>query len=611
MLTVTRDQAQLKLYVDGELATTHADVDDQARGALPLTIGANNGDGPGFAGDLREVRIFDRALDDDEIRALVDALVTPDSLADEFFVRPVEPIVIDADRGVLANDVSRTRELSAELVTAPTRGTLQFRTDGSFEYHPSDDFVSGADTFTYRATDGTHTSNTTTVSLVISDPDDVRNLVIHEIHANPDNNADSAITQVALFDLSVEKTGPNGVMPNANFKYDLSVFNDGPGTAPEFVLTDTLPAGVSFVSASFGCVHSNGSVHCSVGQLAPGQSSSFEIWVSSSVNAGTLINQVAALPLPGDFNPANNVSTHETLVTTNFIVTDTEPANGESSGSRWNIVVEFNDHLDASTVNANTFKVHGEQSGYVSGFFSFPAINQVRFNPNQLFQHGEHIEVTLLDGIQSVSGKDLVPYTFTYTTEAFGCPIIDFEQAGTYSSWASQAVALGDMDGDSDLDAVSIVASGLLTIRWNNGLGAFSSQTDIPGLTAPRDLALGDMDGDGDLDIVVADHDADNAILLNGGAGLFTLQAIGAGPAESVSVELGDIDRDGDLDILSLYRNTPGGWIWLNDGTAAFTHNGIELGPFRKAAADLGDFDGDGDLDAFVAVEDRGERAWL
>ena len=190
VLTVTRRDDQLKLYVDGELAATRSEMDNQARGAIPLTIGAMNLNGWGYAGDLREVRIYDGALSDNEVRHLVESVVMPITAADEFFVQPGESLAVEAARGVLANDVSRTQKLSAELMTGPTRGTLELRPDGSFLYNPAVNFVSGIDTFTYRATDGKNLSESVTVSLVINDPEDIFNLVINEIHFNPDNNGE-------------------------------------------------------------------------------------------------------------------------------------------------------------------------------------------------------------------------------------------------------------------------------------------------------------------------------------------------------------------------------------------------------------------------------------
>jgi VCBS repeat-containing protein len=61
--------------------------------------------------------------------------------------------------GVLDNDTS-TAPLTASVVTNPTNGTLSLSSDGSFNYAPNQDY-NGADSFVYRASDGTGTAEAT------------------------------------------------------------------------------------------------------------------------------------------------------------------------------------------------------------------------------------------------------------------------------------------------------------------------------------------------------------------------------------------------------------------------------------------------------------------
>ena len=55
--------------------------------------------------------------------------------------------------------------------------------------------------------------------------------------------------------------------------------NNGPNVANGVTVVDTLPAGVTFVSASAGCAHVAGVVTCNVGTLLAGQSVSLSIEV--------------------------------------------------------------------------------------------------------------------------------------------------------------------------------------------------------------------------------------------------------------------------------------------------------------------------------------------
>ena len=66
--------------------------------------------------------------------------------------------------GVLGNDADPDGDpLTAVLVTGPSHGTLTLNANGSFTYTPAADFT-GSDSFSYRASDGTLTSNLATVT---------------------------------------------------------------------------------------------------------------------------------------------------------------------------------------------------------------------------------------------------------------------------------------------------------------------------------------------------------------------------------------------------------------------------------------------------------------
>lgn len=67
--------------------------------------------------------------------------------------------------GVLGNDTDpNLQALTAQLVTNPTNGVVALNANGSFTYTPNAGF-SGADSFTYRASDGTLTSSPATVTI--------------------------------------------------------------------------------------------------------------------------------------------------------------------------------------------------------------------------------------------------------------------------------------------------------------------------------------------------------------------------------------------------------------------------------------------------------------
>jgi VCBS repeat-containing protein len=69
---------------------------------------------------------------------------------------------------VLANDIDPdSPALSASLVNGPAHGALTLNANGSFTYTPTANFF-GADSFTYKASDGALDSNVATVSLTVN-----------------------------------------------------------------------------------------------------------------------------------------------------------------------------------------------------------------------------------------------------------------------------------------------------------------------------------------------------------------------------------------------------------------------------------------------------------
>ncbi len=177
---------------------------------------------------------------------------------------------------------------------------------------------------------------------------------------------------------------------------------------------------------------------------------------------------------------------------------------------------------------------------------------------------------------------------------------------------------LGDLDGDGDLDAFA--AGG--EVFLNDGHGNFVDSGQRFGSGAWLAVALGDLDGDEDLDAYLQGPNlGQGRVYLNDGEGNFTDtgQQLGPGRGTVSTVQLGDLDNDGDLDAFVAYGDPRDGYLsneaWLNDGQGNFTDSGQRLGSMISRWVELGDLDGDGDLDAFVAngTGNSGQpnRVWL
>jgi uncharacterized repeat protein (TIGR01451 family) len=115
-------------------------------------------------------------------------------------------------------------------------------------------------------------------------------------------------------DLSLTKADtPDPVAPRAALIYTLVATNNGPNAAPDARLLDTLPAGVTFVSASTGCMHSAGQVDCDLGTLAPGASATVTITVTPKAR-GVITNTATLGSSAPDPDRSNNRATTETTV---------------------------------------------------------------------------------------------------------------------------------------------------------------------------------------------------------------------------------------------------------------------------------------------------------
>ena len=133
--------------------------------------------------------------------------------------------------------------------------------------------------------------------------------------AGIDIGAYEAVVASNTFDLIVYKTGPATVATNAVMEYIITVTNYGPADAAGVVVTDTLPASVTFVSASPGCVFSNQQVICLSGLLPSGTSVSFDVFVRAPPTPWvTLTNRVTGSGGPNEPYRGNNIALVETWV---------------------------------------------------------------------------------------------------------------------------------------------------------------------------------------------------------------------------------------------------------------------------------------------------------
>jgi FG-GAP-like repeat len=238
-------------------------------------------------------------------------------------------------------------------------------------------------------------------------------------------------------------------------------------------------------------------------------------------------------------------------------------------------------------------------------------------------------DLDLVVGGQGGFGIRYFENTGSATAAAF------LERTGTANPFAAVLVpsptpALGDVDNDGDLDLSVGSYYGSHSFFENTGTAkkpAFVARTaaaspfhgDSPSSFTSRP-ALGDLDGDGDLDQISGFYDGSLAyfenhlgdmVLRTGAANPFG----GLSPAFNSGPALGDLDHDGDLDLVAVYfdgDSSRGFYYFENTGSSAnpvFVERTGSANPldafhipgFTPLDSTLGDLDGDGDLDLVVS----------
>ncbi len=145
-----------------------------------------------------------------------------------------------------------------------------------------------------------------------------------EIETNDDNNEDDAVVDLIATDLRIDKIDLTDPVNAGNqFTYQITVTNDGPDDATGVVVTDPLPAGVTFVSGNVGGAanlvtvdSTTGIVTATVGALANAGTSVITIVVEVAADAVSPLDNVATVTADPntDPNPDNNTSDEQTTI---------------------------------------------------------------------------------------------------------------------------------------------------------------------------------------------------------------------------------------------------------------------------------------------------------
>lgn len=242
---------------------------------------------------------------------------------------PVIRTVLDFDSGldVSTETVTLTRAAPTTLASSvgavlPIQWSVSsdrsgYTMDLTLSY--TDDELGNADETgltVYTSADGT--SGSWTVAGVAQNRDALRNEITvigldsTGIYTLVDPNSTPPVTSSDLRITLAASSDPIGL--GNQLVYTMTVINNGPDVATGVTVTDTLAAGVTFVSASpVGCINAGGAVSCDLGVLANGATANVAITVSADA-VGTITNSASVAANESDPDSVNNTASVDTTI---------------------------------------------------------------------------------------------------------------------------------------------------------------------------------------------------------------------------------------------------------------------------------------------------------
>ncbi len=243
--------------------------------------------------------------------------------ASDVFIVKISDTTPAADFAVSASPPSRTvnpgNSTTYNITVTPAGGftgsvalnVSGLSADASSAFNPS----------SITITDSNAKSSVLTITTTSSTPPGTYTLNISASSGNLHHNISVSliVAGAASANLAVTKTAsPNPAIVNTNLTYRIVVTNKGPSPATNAVLTDTLPAGITFNSASstqgMSCSGTT-TVTCNFGNLATGASATASILVTPQA-IGQLSNTASVTASESDPDASDNSVTITTQVTT-------------------------------------------------------------------------------------------------------------------------------------------------------------------------------------------------------------------------------------------------------------------------------------------------------
>ncbi len=181
-----------------------------------------------------------------------------------------------------------------------------------------------------------------------------------------------------------------------------------------------------------------------------------------------------------------------------------------------------------------------------------------------------------------------------------------FQNPTTYSTGANPlGIAVGDLNGDTKLDVVTAGTTPAINVLLGNGTSASTFQGKVAYTTGAgtQDVVLGDIDGDTKLDAITANYtDNSVSILIGNGDGTFKTKVDYAAGQGAARVAVGKLDTGMSVDVVVLNAtdNTVG--VLLGNGAGALQTMVTYPTDVAPTGLALGDVNNDGKIDIVVST---------
>ncbi len=287
------------------------------------------------------------------------------------------------------------------------------------------------------------------------------------------NSASSTSTVFARADLSIGQSGaPAAICAGSAITYALAVSNAGPSTATSVSVSDALPAGAAFVSASgAGWICSGAAtVTCTRPSLPTGAAPPITVSITAPTSAGTAVNAVSVSSAVNDPAAGNNTASASSTVN----AVPTAPA----SGNNGPVCAGGTLQLTSATVAGGTYAWTGP-NGFTSSLQN-PSIANATPAASGVYS----VTVTVNACTSPVSTTTAVVRTPPTAAASGGAQICAGASTplsgsgGVSCSWAP-ATGLSDASSCSPIASPSATTTYTLTVTDASGC----SSSDAPSVT--------------------------------------------------------------------------------------------------------------------------------